>query len=103
MGTDVHVEIVEYAATAYPDAPDYERHLWTVTVRRTGKPEMWAVTHLGAILTRGGNWSYRMPRNLRSSCYMSWDDATAAAVRAAATLTVNGWTVDAARASRDES
>lgn len=89
-------EVVEYHVTSWPeDLPDPEERYWRVSVHRTRIPDMWAVTHLGdwPILTKRGNWSYKMPRSLRGSCYMPLDEALAAAEKAAESLTINGWTL----------
>ena len=91
-------EVREYIVTAWPEGlgDDWEARNWEIRVHTTRIPGMWAVTQRGdlPILTKKGNWSWTMPRNLRASCYMPLPRALAAAEKAAREMTINGWTVE---------
>jgi hypothetical protein len=92
-------EVREYIVTAWPEGPEFadEAWLWEISVHRTRIPGMWAVTQRSSdlpIMTKKGNWSWTMPRSLRSSCYMPLDQAMALALEAAPKVTINGWTLE---------
>lgn len=103
---DATVEVREYIVTAWPaDLDQWEAHYWEISVHRTKVPGMWAVTARGdlPILTKKGNWSWTMPRSLRSSCYMPLDEAISRAKDAAVTMTIGGRTIEDAIAAMEES
>lgn len=91
-------EVREYIVTAWPEGlgDDWEARNWEIRVSRTRVPGKWAVTLRGdlPILTKKGNWSWTMPRNLRPSCYMPLDQAMAMALEAAPKLTIHGMTLE---------
>ena len=91
-------EVREYIVTAWPEGlgDGWEAHNWEIRVSRTRIPGLWAVTQRGdlPILTKKGNWSWTIPRNLRPSCYMPLDQAMALALEAAPKMNINGWTVE---------
>lgn len=103
--TDIKPVVVAYSVCAMPD-DHIDHHLFELKVEQThSQLNTWAVRWMGRCLDADGGWDYEPLPSSREDDWLAahrfdLETALAIAVKAAPSITVNGWTPATALARR---